>query len=155
MTKAMKFRLALIAIVCAAAFRDSWGHIVKVALWAGNGTGEAFTYPIAIDGVILVSAVTLAARVGVSKTTKSWAIFGRYFGFAATLFANGAAAQSANIGSILINVIPGIALIATVEMLIHASQGTVATRARSTRPARKPVAKKAASVTPIRKTKTA
>jgi hypothetical protein len=164
MTKAQQLRIAAITIVCAAAFRDSFGHIVRVAMVAGNTTSEALTYPVAIDGVILVSALTLAAKVGVSRTTRMWAMFGRYFGFTATLLANGAAAGSTDLGRVAICLLPGISLIATVELLIHAAHGTPASRAKATETAqhakRSAAAKKAAAtraarkagnVTPIRK----
>lgn len=128
MTKAQKLRMTAITAVCLAVFAISFDHITTVAATYGNGW-TAILYPICIDGVILVSALTLVARVGISKATKAYAKAGRWFGFIATIYANVAHSGYASTDAVLVNLIPAISLILTVEMLIHAAQGTSATRA--------------------------
>lgn len=127
MTKTQKLRITAITAVCAAVFAISFDHITTVAATYGNGW-TSFLYPICIDGVILVSALTLVARVGISKATKAYAKAGRWFGFVATIYANVAHSGYSSTDSIVVNLIPAIALIFTVELLIHAAQGTSASR---------------------------
>jgi drug/metabolite transporter (DMT)-like permease len=132
---AIRARLALIAIVCACVFYTSFRHITHVALSYGNTADVAVLYPICIDAVILVSALTLTARTGVNRVTKLWASAGRYFGFAATIFCNVSSSEFASSMAVVVALIPAIALIITVELLIHAAQGTPATRARKAKKA--------------------
>lgn len=132
MTKSQKLRIAAITAVCLSVFAISFDHITAVAQTYGNGW-TSFLYPVCIDGVILVSALTLVARVGISKTTKVYAKAGRWFGFAATIYANVAVSGYASTDAILVNLIPAVSLIFTVELLIHAAQGTSASRSRTQR----------------------
>jgi hypothetical protein len=151
MTNAAKFRVALITIVCAATFTISYSHIHAVALQYGNSPLAAVLYPITIDCGILVAALTLTARTGVNRSAKAWAAFARIFGFGATVFCNVAASDwaaattpAATIAAVVVNLVPAIVLISTIELLIHGAHGTAASRARRT-------AKPAGNVTPIRK----
>lgn len=133
MTTTQKLRIALIALVCAAVFAISYEHIASVAQQYGNGW-SAYLYPVCIDGVILISAFTLVARVGITKTTRYYAKLGRWFGFAATIYANVAHSGYGSTDAILVNLIPALSLILTVELLIHAATGTAKYRARTARP---------------------
>ena len=130
MTTTQKLRIALITLVCAAVFAISYEHIAAVAHQYGNGW-SAYLYPLCIDGVILISALTLVARVGISKTTKYYAKLGRWFGFAATIYANVAHSGYGSTDAIVVNLIPALSLILTVELLIHAATGTAQSRMRS------------------------
>lgn len=146
-----QIRIALITIVCAAVFYTSYSEIYAVALHYTGKARVAATYPICIDAVILIAALTLVARTGVNATAKRWARFGRVFGFAATILCNAAASGFASattvtldlVVAVLVSLIPAISLIATVELLIHGAQGTPASR--------KAAAKPVATVTQLRR----
>lgn len=125
---AIRLRLALISLVCTGVFKISASHIIKVAMEHGNSHSDALVYPVAIDAVILISALTLTAAKGVNGMAKWWARIGRWFGFAATIFCNMASSNFASTMDAVIALIPAIALIITVELLIHASKATPATR---------------------------
>lgn len=143
MTNSQKIRMALIALVCGGVFANSATHIHFTAVLARNSSTMAWTYPICIDAVILISALTLVQATGVNKSARFWARFGRIFGFAATIYCNIAASQFVSVSDIIVDLIPAVALIATVEMLIHGWRGTAASR-RSAKA-------KPGNVTPIRK----
>jgi len=128
---AIRIRLALITLVCTGVFYISAGHIISVAMSYGNPFATAIVYPVCIDGVILISALTLTAANGVSKTAKFYAKLGRWVGFAATIYANMVHSGWASTDSVIVNAIPAVTLIITVELLIHASKRTPATRKRS------------------------
>jgi hypothetical protein len=155
MTSNMKLRLALTAIVCGAAFYVSYRHIVTVALASGNTADTAFVYPLTIDAMILVSAVTLVASTGVNKMAKMWAMIGRYFGFTATIYCNLAAGHFTSVAGAVVNMIPALALIITVELLVYGWKATPATRpvaARKAAAPRKTTAKKATPTAPAKLT---
>lgn len=137
-----KLRIALTLIVCAASFFVSYRHIFEVAMGAKNDTATAAVYPVCIDAVILVSALYLVAATGVNKMAKLWATVGRYFGFAATVFANMAHSGWGNVSDIIINLIPAIALIITMELVVYGFKATPAAR---TSQARKATPRKAAT----------
>lgn len=130
MTNIQKFRLVLIFLVTLGVFRISFDHIVSVATANNNAADIAWIYPLSIDGVIFISAFTLIARNGITRKARWWAHAGRSFGFIATIYANVAHSGYANTDAILINLVPAIALIITVEILIHAGAGTTKYRAR-------------------------
>ena len=138
MTTTAKLRIALIVLVLAATFYVSYSDIVSVALRFGAPGRVAFAWPVCIDGMILVSALTLVTRTGVSRATKTWARFGRWFGFSGTIYCNGLAAHTDAVLVITFYVIPAVALITVTELLIHAAQGTAASRRQArTQPAGK------------------
>lgn len=137
-------RIALTAVVCAASFFVSFRHIVEVARDAGNDAVTAGMYPVCIDAVILVSALYLVASTGVNKMAKLWATIGRYFGFSATVFANMAHSGWANPTAVIINLIPAVALIITMELVVYGFKATPAARA-SQATARKAAPRKAAT----------
>jgi hypothetical protein len=141
-----RIRIALTTIVCAASFYNSFRHIVEVALTAHQTADVAFMYPICIDAVVLISALTLATPTGINKATKLYASLGRLFGFSATLACNLAASNFTSTGAALVSLIPGAALILTIELLIHSARGTVASRRAAMRkPARRRTRKPAAT----------
>ena len=111
-------------------------------LAADNTQVSAAVYPVSIDAVILVSALYLVGGTGVNKLAKMWATVGRVFGFAATIFCNMAHSGWDNVASVVVNMIPAIALIITVEMLVY---GWKATPAARTSQARKAAPRKAAA----------
>jgi len=134
MTTPARIRLALITLVCACVFTASYNHIYDVARAAANAPYVAALYPICIDAVILICALTLTIRVGVSKAARLYARLGRAFGFAATIFCNLAASDFTSTFRAVVCLIPAIALIFTVELLIHSAHGTAASRRKSARP---------------------
>lgn len=148
-----QIRILLITVVCAAVFYTSYSEIYAVALHYTGKARVAATYPICIDAVILIAALTLVARTGVNATAKRWARFGRVFGFTSTILCNAAASGFASadaltldlVVAVAVSLIPAISLIATVELLIHGAQGTPASRARAAKTARP-----AATVTRLR-----
>lgn len=123
MTPIQKFRFVIIAIVFGCVFAISYGHITEVAARYGN-TWPAWLYPICIDGLIVASALTLIGRNGVSKGARFYARGGRWFGFAATIYANVAHSGYASTDAILVNLIPAISLILISELAIHGAAGT-------------------------------
>lgn len=138
-----QIRIALITTVCAAQFYTSARDIVETALPLVHGDlSRAVTFPICIDALILIAALTVAARTGVNAKARRWAGFGRYFGFAATIYANGLAggiARAEHIDAAVLTgtafmLIPAVALIVTMELLIHGAQGTPASRKAASRP---------------------
>lgn len=144
MNKNLIARLALTALVCGASFYVSFRHITEVAVEAGNTWDVAMFFPVTIDAVILVSAFTLMATTGVNRTAKSWATAGRVFGFAATTYCNIAASHFSSVNSAVINMLPALALIVTVELLVYGVKSTPAARASQTRARKATAAKKAA-----------
>lgn len=133
-------RIALIAVVCAAQFYTSARDIIETAMpLVHHDLTRAITFPVCIDALILISALTVAVRTGINAKARRWAAFGRYFGFGATIYANGLSGGIANtthidagiITGTLFLLIPAVALIATIELLIHGVQGTPATRKAS------------------------
>jgi hypothetical protein len=132
-----QIRIALIVTVCAAQFYTSARDIVETAMpLVHHDLSRAVTFPICIDAMILIAALTVAARTGVNAKARRWAGFARYFGFAATIYANGLASGIASakvidaqiITGTAFLLIPAVALICTMELLIHGAQGTPATR---------------------------
>lgn len=115
-----KLRLAITAIVCLSAFYVSFNHIISVAIDHGNTQDVALVYPITIDGLILVSALSLMESR--ARGVRFWAWVGRYVGFACTLYANTLHSGWESVDSIVVNLIPGVSLIITVELLIHTAQ---------------------------------
>jgi hypothetical protein len=101
-------------------------------------------YPVCIDAVILVSALYLVATTGVNKLAKFWATAGRYFGFAATVFANMAHSGWTSASDVVINLIPAVALIITMELVVYGFKATPATRSSQ---ARKAAPRKATTAT--------
>lgn len=136
--KAILARLALTVLVTAGIFYVSAGHIVDVAMAHGNPFRTAVVYPLAIDGLILISALTMAANVAVSKETRRYAKLARYFGFAATLFANLAAAGSLDLVDLGVNLIPAVSLILMMEVVISSVKLTPAARKSIKSPGAKP-----------------
>jgi hypothetical protein len=145
MNIAYRLRMLGTIVICAASFAASYDHGYFVAHTHGNAWYIAATYPIIIDFTILVAALTLATPTGVNRMTKLWANGIRYVGFAATLAFNLMASNWASTETAIVCLVPGVFLIGTVEMLIHAARGTAATRAK------RPVTKPKGNVTPIRK----
>jgi mevalonate kinase len=117
------FRLALIIAVTAGIFYISAAHIISVAEMYGNKGVPAYIYPLSIDGVIMISALTLILTQGaVSKEAKMWARFGRYFGFAVTIYANMEHSGYGSAAAVIINTIPAVSLIITMEITIHSAK---------------------------------
>lgn len=129
-------RLAITVLVTAGIFAVSANHIIAVAEKYGNHGYAAIVYPVCIDGLILVAALTMAARTGVSKETKKWCKLARYFGFAATIYANVAHSGYASTDAIVVNLVPALALILMMEVTISAVQMTPAARKAATRKTR-------------------
>ncbi len=148
MLKTMNLRMILTAIVCTGVFYTSFAHITTVAQSYGNSLSTALMYPILIDGMILACALTLTAKTGVNKMTRWYAGLGRWTGFGFTIACNTMHANSWNVGAIFVALIPAIVLIIVVELLIHAAQGTPATRAKR---ATKSTTTQASNVRSIRK----
>lgn len=142
MNKNFAARIALTSAVAVGTFYISASHIIAVAHAAGNHGAAAYAYPISIDAVILVSVLTLVAKTGVNRMAKWYAAIGRAFGFTATIYCNVAASGFQSVSSAVVNLIPALALIITMELLVHAAQATPATRARK--------ATTKATVTPIK-----
>jgi len=133
MIASAKLRMVLISIVCLGIFYTSFRHIVAVAQHYGNTIDVAIMYPICIDAVILISALTLIAPRGVNKQAKVWATIGRTLGFVATIYANMLHSGWESTDAIVVNLIPGVMLIITVELMIYGFKATPATRAKSTK----------------------
>lgn len=144
---AQNLRLVTIAASTVAMFRISFTHIMDIATLYGNAD-TAVWFPIGIDGSIIATALTLAAKRGVNRSTKNWATFVRYLAFFFTIFANVAHSGYGSFDAIAINVAPALLLIGLMEFLIHASQATPASRVRNT-----PKAKHSGNVVPMRKAK--
>lgn len=125
----MKTRIALTTLVWAGAFAVSAFHIYTVALANGNPWYTAATYPLTVDALILVCALTLTASRDVSKAAKKYAAGGRWFGYAATIYANVASGHYASTDAVIINLIPAVCLILVTQVFVHAARGTAATRA--------------------------
>jgi drug/metabolite transporter (DMT)-like permease len=121
-------QMVLTTVVCGAIFYTSFRHIVAVAMHYGNTMDVAIMYPVCIDAVILISALTLIQPKGVNKQAKMWATVGRVIGFVFTLYANMLHSGWENTDAVLVNLIPGIMLIVAVELLIYGFKGTAATR---------------------------
>lgn len=121
-------QMVLISVVCLGIFYTSFRHIVAVAVHYGNTIDVAIMYPICIDAVILISALTLIQPRGVNKQAKMWATVGRIVGFVFTLYANMLHSGWESTDAVLVNLIPGVMLIITVELLIYGYKGTTATR---------------------------
>lgn len=137
-------RLAAITTVCVIVFYVSFSDIAEVALAYGLAPRVAYAYPLCIDAMILVCALTLVASKGINRSAKFYAKLGRWFGFVATIYANALGAGTVDINAIAIHAIPAVSLIFTIELMIHGAKGTAASRsARSS--------KSAGNVTPIRK----
>lgn len=119
-----KVRLSVVGAVALAAFVISYSHITDVAMAHGNSAFAASLYAVAIDGMIISSAMTLAARVNVNAKAKFWATVARYVGFTFTMYANILHSGYASIDDMIVNGIPGACLILTLETLIHAAKGT-------------------------------
>lgn len=136
MTTTAHIRIALITTVCAAQFFVSASDIIDQALHVTHSIARAAAFPACIDATILIAALTVAARTGVNKKARQWAAFARYFGFTATVYANvisSGITRAAHltpdlVASAAFMLIPAVALIATMELLIHGAQGTPATR---------------------------
>lgn len=129
-------RLSTTGLIAGGAFWISANHWIHVATAAGNDLQTAAIYPLAIDALIVGSTLTLLARTGVNRMAKWYAGLGRAFGFGATIYGNLAASEFTSLNSAIINLLPAIALIISVETLVHAAQATPATRARKA-PAKK------------------
>lgn len=143
---ATQLRITLVLVVCAAQFYTSARDIVATALpHVHHDLSRAVTFPVSIDAAILAATLYAVIRTGISAKARRWAAFVRYTGFAATLYANGLASGIASADRItpdlvtgtLFLMIPAILLIGTMELVVHAGQGTAASRkaAKTNRPA--------------------
>jgi hypothetical protein len=130
-------RILLTALVTGGIFRVSFQHITEVAEHYGNTYSIAVWYPICIDGMILISALTLVAGRGVNKSAKRYAVAGRWVGFAFTIYANMIHGGMQDVTGMIVNLIPAVSLIIVMELLIHAAQGTPATKRARNRSASK------------------
>lgn len=126
--KAIVARLIIVVAVTAGIFYVSAGHIIDVAVAHGNPFRTAIVYPFAADGLIIASALTMSAKVAVSRSARHIAKLARYFGFAATLYANAAHSGWGSFDAIAVNVFPAIALILMMELVISSVQLTPASR---------------------------
>ena len=144
-------RIVFTAIIALGAFAISSVHWFHVAQDAGNAWWTAAIYPVAIDCLIIVSAMTMMQSTGVTRMAKYYASLGRAFGFAATLYGNMAASHFTSASDMLVNLMPAVALILSVEMLIASAKATSTSRARAATPRKRQPAKttaKHASATP-------
>lgn len=144
---AHNLRIVTIAASTIAMFRISFTHIMDIAAAYGNAD-TAMWFPIGIDGSIIATALTLSAKRGVTRLTKTWAMFVRYLAYFFTIFANVAHSGYGSFDAIAINIAPALLLIGLVETLLHASHSTV-----NSRPNAKPKAKHTGNVVPMRKAK--
>lgn len=127
-------RLGIVIAVTAGIFYVSASHIIAIAQRYGNHGMAANIYPLTIDGVILISALTLVATQGsVGKDTKRWATGARYFGFAATIYANVEFSGYGNLSAIVTNLIPAIGLIFTMEIVVSSAKAMARQSARTQR----------------------
>jgi hypothetical protein len=123
-------KLTLTGVIWAASFKVSASHIYEVALHNGNSKSDALAYPVTVDALIVACALWVATPKGISRKARMWAALGRYFGFAATIFANLAHSGNwTNYESLAVNLLPAISVIIATEVFVHAMKGTVATRA--------------------------
>lgn len=122
-------RIALTSIIWAGAFKVSGSHIVSVAMKNGNRFDDAIVYPLSIDALIIACALWVSAPKGVNKATKIWAAFGRYFGFAATVYSNLAHSGWTSYESAAINLIPAVAVIIATEVFVYGMKSTPAAKA--------------------------
>lgn len=144
----------LTAVVWAGAFKVSASHAVSTAMEFGNSRGDALTYPVLIDAVIIACALWVASSKGVNKATKIWAGIGRIFGFIATLGTNLAHADLTAHGTavimvavtVFVSLLPGIAVIIMTEVFVHGMKSTPAARAKASQST-----KRTDNVVPIRK----
>lgn len=118
----------LTALVWAGAFKISSSHIIELAMRFGNRKDDALFYPVIVDAMIIVCALWVASPKGVNKATRLWAAFGRYFGFAATLFANVAHQDLTDAISIGVGLLPAVSVIITTEVFVHGMRSTPAAR---------------------------
>lgn len=139
---AQNLRLVSIAASTIAMFRISYTHIMDIAAAYGNAD-TAVWFPIGIDGAIVATALTLAAKRGVNRATKTWATFVRYLAFFFTIFANVAHSGYGSFDAIAINIAPALLLIGLMETLIHAAQSTPAAKATAKPKASSPAKLKA------------
>lgn len=128
MTANLKTRIAIAITVTAGIFYISASHITHIAMEYGNPMRTAVVFPLAIDGVILFCTLTLTTKTGINKATRSYCNAGRWFGFAATVYANMAASGWDSTDGVIINLIPAVALILMLEALIHTYKGTPASK---------------------------
>ena len=146
-------RVVFTAIIALGAFAISSVHWFHVAQDAGNAWWTAAIYPVAIDCLIIVSAMTMMQSTGVTRMAKYYASLGRAFGFAATLYGNMAASHFTSASDMLVNLMPAVALILSVEMLIASAKATSTSRARAATPRKRSAPKattaKHANVTAI------
>jgi len=141
-------RFAVIIAVTAGIFYVSASHIIAVAEEYGNHGVAAMIYPLTIDGVIMISALTLVATQGsVGKDTKRWATGARYFGFLATIFANVEHSGYGSLNAIVVNLIPAIALIFTMEITVSSAKAMARSQARR----KSTTASRQGNVIPMRK----
>lgn len=141
-------RLGIVIAVTAGIFYVSASHIIAIAERYGNHGLAANIYPLTIDGVILISALTLVATQGsVGKDTKRWATGARYFGFAATIYANVEFSGYGNLSAIVTNLIPAIGLIFTMEIVVSSAKAM----ARQTTRQRNTKARQTENVIPMRR----
>lgn len=143
MTRTQKLRIALVLVVCAAQFYTSARDIVAAAMpHVDNDLSRAVTFPVSIDAAILAATLYAAVKVGMNRKARLWAAFVRYAGFSATIYTNALASGITRADRLTVDVVtgtlllilPAVLLIGTVEMVIHAAQGTPASRARAAKP---------------------
>lgn len=134
---ATALRVTLVLTVCAAQFYTSARDIIHTALPHVQGDlSRAVTFPISIDAAILAATLYAVMRTGLSGKARRWAAFVRYVGFASTLYANALSSGITTaprvtgdmIAGTLFLMIPAVLLIGTMELVVHAGQGTSASR---------------------------
>lgn len=130
-------RIALVLTVCGAQFYTSFRDIVDAVLpHVHDDTSRAISFPISIDAAILAATLYASVKVGMNRKARLAALFVRYTGCIGTLYANALASGITRVDVLTVDVVtgtlllmlPAILLIGTVEMVIHAAQGTPASR---------------------------
>lgn len=142
-----KITLVAVAVVAVVAGLASYVHVTELCLRHGQGL-LSFIYPLAIDGMIVVSSLTMWQR---RKTHKPvgwlpWACL--VFGMVASLAANVAVAEPTLIGRI-VSALPSLALAGAGELLMEqlrvTAKRTTTRRRTTTATRRKAPAKRTAT----------
>ncbi|WP_318656736.1 DUF2637 domain-containing protein [Streptomyces canus] len=107
-------------VVAGVAAHASYVHQREFALQGGADTVSASLWPLSVDGLLLLAAIDLLRHSGSTARRARWAVWSAFLlGIAVSLAANVAAAPAMEWRPVLVAGWPPVALLLSVELLVH------------------------------------
>lgn len=111
-------------VVAGVAAYASYVHQREFALQGGADSVSASLWPLSVDGLLLLATIGLLKHAGPTTRRARWAVWSAFLlGIAVSLAANVAAAPAMEWKPVLVAGWPPVALLLSVELLVHRPDG--------------------------------